>query len=88
MIDKIERRDFIRSIAVSGTLGVLGPASSGLTMNALAQPAGPAQTGIDPTTIKRRGVGLRGYDPDRAFPGFTLFAPLPTTNKTVYLVDM
>ena len=88
MIDKIERRDFIRSIAVSGTLGVLGPASSGLTMNALAQPAGPAQTGIDPMTIKRRGVGLRGYDPDRAFPGFTLFAPLPTTNKTVYLVDM
>jgi hypothetical protein len=88
MIDKIERRDFIRSIAVSGTLGVLGPASSGLTMNALAQPAGPAQTGIDPMTIKRRGVGLRGYDPDRAFPGFTLFAPLPTTNKTVYVVDM
>ena len=77
MIDKIERRDFIRSIAVSGALGVLGPASSGLPMNALAQPAEPARAGIDPMTIKRRGVGLRGYDPDRAFRGFT-HCPRPT----------
>lgn len=35
----------------------------------------PARGGIEPSTIKRRGVGLRGYDPARAFPGFTLFAP-------------
>jgi hypothetical protein len=37
---------------------------------------------------KRRGVGLRGHDPDRAFAGFTLFSPLPSKNKTVYLIDM
>jgi len=49
----------------------------------------PAQVGIEPNTIKRRGVGLRGYDPARAFPGFTLFAPdSKPDKKTVYLIDM
>jgi hypothetical protein len=33
-------------------------------------------------------VGLRGHDPDRAFAGFTLFSPLPSNNKTIYLIDM
>jgi hypothetical protein len=88
MSDVMQRRDFIQSIGICGGLGVLWPAMSGLAMEALAQPAAPAQTAIEPITIRRRGVGLRGYDPDRAFPGFTLFAPLPSTNKTVYLVDM
>ena len=46
------------------------------------------QSGIEPNTIKRRGVGFRGYDPDRASPGFTLFAPLIADNKTVYLIDI
>lgn len=36
---------------------------------------------------RREGVGLRAYDPTRAFPGFTLYAPV-TGNGTVYLVDM
>jgi hypothetical protein len=88
MGDVMQRRDFIQSIGISGGLGALWPAMSGLAMEALAQPAAPARAGIEPITIKRRGVGLRDYDPDRAFPGFTLFAPLPSTNKTVYLVDM
>lgn len=44
--------------------------------------AGPS---IDPNTIRRRGVGFRGYDPQRAFLGFTLFAPL-TGPGTVYLM--
>lgn len=51
-----------------------------------AQAGAPAQAGIEPNTIKRRGVGLRGYDPDRASPGFTVFTPL--TSKTVYLIDL
>jgi hypothetical protein len=88
MSDVMQRRDFIQSIGICGGLAVLWPAMSGLAMEALAQPAAPAQTAIEPITIRRRGVGLRGYDPDRAFPGFTLFAPLPSTNKTVYLLDM
>src|SRR4051812_40105967 len=34
-----------------------------------------ADAGIEPNAVKRRGVGLRGHDPERAFQGFTLFAP-------------
>ena len=43
---------------------------------------------IEPNTIKRRGTGLRAYDPNRAYRGFTLFAPSNVANKTVYLIDM
>ena len=45
---------------------------------------------IEPNTIKRRGVGLRGYDPDRASSGFTLFAPNQFPNAEsgmVFLID-
>jgi len=42
---------------------------------------------IDPNTIRRRGIGFRGCDPDRACPGFTLFAPL-TGGGLVYLIDI
>lgn len=47
-----------------------------------------AEPPIERLTVRRRGVGLRGYDRERAFPGFTLFSPLSSSNKTVYLVDM
>jgi hypothetical protein len=44
---------------------------------------------LEPNTIKRRGVGFRGCDPARAFPGFTLFAPDGKPDgKTVYLIDL
>jgi hypothetical protein len=46
---------------------------------------------IDPNTIRRRGVGLRGYDRERASAGYTLFAPnrFPNTGGgTVYLIDI
>src|SRR5215472_10609258 len=46
---------------------------------------------IEPNTIKRRGVGLRGYDRERTSAGFTLFAPnrFPNTgNSSVYLIDI
>ncbi len=42
---------------------------------------------IDPNTIRRRGVGFRGYDASRASPGFTLFAPA-TGPGAVYLIDI
>jgi len=35
----------------------------------------PLMAAIEQNTLKRRGVGLRARDPERAFPGFTLFAP-------------
>jgi Arylsulfotransferase (ASST) len=89
MKTKILRRGLIRLAGISGGLSALG-GTLGLPGIAGAQPAAgsSANGGIEPNTIKRRGVGFRGYDPDRAFPGFTLFAPLANTNKTVYLIDL
>ena len=86
---KITRRRLIQSAGISGALGALAGSTSGLGREVFAQAAGStAQSGIEPNTIKRRGVGFRGYDPDRASPGFTLFAPLIADNKTVYLIDI
>src|SRR5262249_6039855 len=45
-------------------------------------------TVVEQNTLKRRGTGLRAYDPERACPGFTLFAPHFEQNRTVYLVDL
>src|SRR6516162_240890 len=86
---KITRRGLIQSAGISGGLGALAGSTSGLGRQAFAQAAGSTtQSGIEPNTIKRRGVGFRGYDPDRASPGFTLFAPSANTNKTVFLIDL
>jgi hypothetical protein len=43
---------------------------------------------VEQNTLKRRGVGLRAFDPERACPGFTLFAPVFEQNRTVYLIDL
>ena len=83
MNTKITRRGLIRAGA-SGGLGVLGVAGAA----GAQQNAGTVQAGIEQMTIKRRGVGFRGYDPARASPGFTLFTPSAETNKTVYLIDL
>src|SRR6516225_2193017 len=86
MNTKITRRGLIRVAGASGGLSAVG---AGVGGQALAQQnAGPVLAGIEPITIKRRGIGLRGYDPARASPGFTLFAPSAATNKTVYLIDL
>jgi hypothetical protein len=42
---------------------------------------------VEQNTMRRRGVGLRAIDPDRAFRGFTLFAPI-TGSGQVYLIDL
>ena len=44
-------------------------------------------TVIEQNKVKRSGVGLRACDRDRAFEGFTLFAPLGG-DGTVYLIDL
>jgi hypothetical protein len=74
-------------LSVTAGFGVAAASGSG---GALAQQSAPSPIAprIEPVTIKRRGTGLRGHDPDRAFQGFTLFSPLPSSNKTVYLIDM
>ena len=43
---------------------------------------------VEQNTLKRRGIGLIVSDPERAFPGFTLFAPLFVQSRTVYLIDL
>jgi uncharacterized protein (UPF0248 family) len=47
-----------------------------------------AMATVEQNTLKRRGVGLRALDPERASPGFTLFAPHFVENRTVYLIDL
>ncbi len=42
---------------------------------------------VEQIKLKRAGTGLRALDPDRAWPGFTLFAP-QTGGGTVYLIDL
>ena len=42
---------------------------------------------MEQNKVKRSGIGLRACDRDRAFNGFTLFAPLGGSG-TVYLIDL
>jgi outer membrane protein assembly factor BamB len=42
---------------------------------------------VEQIKLKRSGIGLRAYDADRAFPGFTLFAP-QSGGGIVYLIDL
>src|SRR5262249_26030013 len=86
---EVGRRQFLLGLATglaaggAGAAGVTGLLAPGQSTGGAA--GGP--TAIDPNTIRRRGVGLRGYDPARVSPGFTLFAPA-TGAGTVYLIDI
>jgi len=42
---------------------------------------------VEQNKLKRAGIGLRACDHERAFPGFTLFAPQSGGGK-VYLIDL
>ena len=77
----ISRRDWLRTAATS-VAGLVLAARTAHAREAQQQ----AQASIEPNTIKRRGTGFRGYDPQRASPGSTLFAP--TSGSTVFLVDL
>src|SRR5712692_8317256 len=81
----ISRRQFVLGLGAGIIVGGAGVAAY-QTLKPAA-PASPASFTIDPNTIRRRGVGFRGYDPRRASPGFTLFAPV-TGPGMVYLIDI
>ncbi len=91
-LDSAQTKRFTRRHILSVTAGAAGAGvyAAGGPARAADVAGGPpaAALPIDPVTVRRRGVGLRGYDPDRAFTGFTLFSPLPSDNRTVYLIDM
>jgi hypothetical protein len=42
---------------------------------------------VEQNKAKRGGIGLRAYDCERTFPGFTLFAPQSGGGK-IYLIDL
>src|SRR5258708_35112910 len=50
--------------------------------------AGSQAAPVEQVRIRRSAVGLRAYDPDRSFTGYTLFTPQSTVDHTVYLIDM
>ena len=81
----VSRRQFVLGLGAGLVVGGGGVAAY-QTLKPAA-PASPASVTIDPNTIRRRGVGFRGYDPRRASPGLTLFAPL-TGPGMVYLIDI
>src|SRR5215831_13820142 len=64
-------------LTAGGASAILGVNMSGFAIETAAPqaPVSPTPPTIEPLTIRRRGVGLRGYDPERAFTGFTLFSP-------------
>lgn len=43
---------------------------------------------VEQIKLKRAGTGLRALDRERAWPGFTLFAPYQSKSTTVYLIDL
>jgi hypothetical protein len=43
---------------------------------------------VEQSKLKRAGTGLRAVDRERAWPGFTLFAPYQSAETTVYLIDL
>jgi hypothetical protein len=90
MMDWSSTRVSRRSLAPLA-IGAVGSVTSfGLgDANAVAQTRESQQTKpVDQVRVRRGGVGLRAYDPDRAYNGYTLFAPFGPAPRTVYLIDM
>jgi len=78
----VSRRAFVKlAAALPCAAAELAPAE-GATGS--SQP--PAPSPVDQNPIRRRGVGLRGLDAARAWPGLTLFAPAGLTET--FLIDL
>lgn len=77
------RRQFVLGLGA----GLVAGAGAVAAYEGLKPATSPVSPTIDPNTIRRRGVGFRGYDAQRTSPGFTLFAP-NTAGGMVYLIDV
>jgi len=78
----VSRRDFVKlAAALPCAAAELAPAEGAIGSS---QP--PAPPPVDQNPIRRRGVGLRGLDAARAWPGLTLFAPAGLTET--FLIDL
>jgi hypothetical protein len=78
MIDR-QRWSLQRRALLGGLAGLAASAATG---------GNQLMAAIEQNTLKRRGVGLRACEPERAFPEFTLFAPHFVENSNVYLIDL
>src|ERR1043166_2576267 len=63
MATAITRRNIVQTVGASTGIGML--AASVATTIAQQTAAAPSPSPIETTTVKRRGTGLRGHDPDR-----------------------
>jgi hypothetical protein len=71
---KPQRRALLATLATFGASVFLGGAK--------------VLAAVEQNTLRRRGVGLRALDPERASAGYTLFAPHFVENRTSYLTDL
>jgi hypothetical protein len=71
---KLQRRALLTGIVTLGAGALIG--------------GNRVMAAVEQNTLKRRGVGLRALDQERASPGLTLFAPHFVQNRTVYLIDL
>jgi len=80
---RLHRRTLLASAAI-----LAANAAAGCAQRSLESHQRTATGSVEQNTTKRRGIGLRALDPERASPGFTLFAPLIWGDGTVYLIDL
>jgi uncharacterized protein (UPF0248 family) len=71
---KLQRRALLTGFVILGAGALIG--------------GNRVMAAVEQNTLRRRGVGLRALDQERASPGFTLFAPHFVENRTVYLIDL
>src|SRR6267378_3477818 len=79
---RLHRRTLLTGAAILGA-GVVSACSK-----RYMQSGQQTSAAVEQNTTKRRGVGLRALNPERASPGFTLFAPLIWGDGRVYLIDL
>jgi hypothetical protein len=81
-------KDTSRRAFVSAISSLAGTSILPRTLGAQAQSGGSEASSprVDQNTVRRRGIGLRAFDPARASAGLTLFAPMQGT--TVYLINL
>lgn len=75
-----------RRVLLAGLAGF--GASAAMTTSSVGSAGQALAAAVEQNAVRRRGVGLRAIDPKRASPGFTLFSPLFTENRSVHLVDL
>ena len=80
---RLNRRTLLTGAAVLGA-----SAATACTSRPLQGGQQTPTAAVEQNTAKRRVVGLRAFNPERAAPGFTLFAPLIWGDRGVYLIDL